>query len=117
MSAVLFAVTRDRSISCEKFWPEFELGVSRKWWPTILPHWNVIVAASPSLAYTATISFRLQRDDSEKTPLSFPELENLLSRGMNQEFIRYRKIASKSLHVPDLEMVLADSRVVDFKID
>ena len=117
VSAVLFAVTRDRIMSCEKFWPDFDLSSSSRWWPKILPHWNVVVAASPNLAYTAHVSFQLEREHGEKTPLSFPELENLLSRGMNQEFIRYRKIASQALGVSDLDTVLADSRIIDFKID
>ncbi len=115
MSAVLFAVTRDRSITCEKFWPEFHIARPGRWWPKIMPYWTVIVAASPSLAYTADVSFRVHRE--EKTELSFPELENLLNRGVNQEFIKYRKIASQALGVPDLDVVLADSRVIDFRID
>ena len=117
VSALLFAVTKDRIISCEKFWPDFPLGIQRKWWPKILPHWNVIVAASPNLAYTANVSLRLNRNEGKKTALSFPELENLLSRGMNQEFIRFRTIASQALGVEDLDTVLADSRIIDFKID
>jgi hypothetical protein len=117
ISAVLFAVTRDRSVGCEKFWSDFPLESSRRWWSKIRPNWTVIAAVSPNLAYTANVSLQLRRDDGGKTPLTFPELENLLSRGMNQEFIKYRRVASQSLGVTDLDMVLADSRVTDFKID
>ncbi len=117
ISAILFAVTRDRSISCEKFWPEFTIQQSHRWWPKTFPYWNVIVAVSPHLAYTADIPLHLQREGSSHGPLSFSQLDNLLGRAMNQEFMAYRKVAGKALQVSDLDIVLADSRIADFRMD
>lgn len=117
ISAILFAVTRDRSLSCEKFWPEFRVTQTHRWWPKTLPHWNVIVAVSPHLAYTADIPLHLQREGSSPGPLSFSQLDNLLGRAMNQEFMAYRKVAGKALQVSDLDIVLADSRIADFRMD
>lgn len=117
VSAVLFGVTRDRSISCEKFWPEFALSQSHRWLTKVLPHWTVIVAVSPHLAYTADIPIHLSREETYKEELSLSELDSLLGRVMNQEFMANRKIAGRALQVSELEIVLADSRIRDFRVD
>ena len=77
---------------------------------------NIIVAVDSSLAYTAIIPVSLQRESSGR-PLSAVELENLLAQEVGKLFNQCRQDASAYLKVDDLDVILVNSRVMNFKID
>lgn len=77
---------------------------------------NIIISADSSLAYTASIPviFRRERPKEELTAV---ELENLLAQTVGKAFNQCRQEAARSLKIDDLDVVLVNSRVVNFKID
>jgi hypothetical protein len=77
---------------------------------------NVVVGADSSLAYTAIVPIRILRDNPNTT-LYAVELENLFAKEVGRVFSLCRSEASKMLHVDDLDVVLANSRVIDIKLD
>ncbi len=77
---------------------------------------NVIVSADSTLAYTASIPVSLKRENPRES-LSVVELENILAQTVGRAFNQCRQEAARYLKMDDLDVVLANSRVVNFKID
>lgn len=77
---------------------------------------NVIVAADSSIAYTATVPIRILRENPQTT-LFAVELENLLAKEVGRVFSLCRADASRILGVDDLDVVLANSRVTNLRLD
>lgn len=116
ISGLLLGLGSDKKLTARKYWEETSWAkMSRR---QDLRHLvkNIIVAADSNLAYTATVPVTLDREDP-KEPLSSAELENLLSRAVSKVFNQCRQEAGRYLKVDDLDIVLAASRVVNFKID
>jgi hypothetical protein len=77
---------------------------------------NIIIAADSRLAYTAIVPVRIVRENPNVS-LYATELENLLAQEVGKVFNRCRMEAGKELGLDDLDVVLAHSRVGDFRID
>lgn len=77
---------------------------------------NIIIAADSSLTYTAIIPVRLLRENPN-IPIFSTELENMLAQEVGKAFSHCRMEAGRELGVDDLDIVLANSRVGQFKLD
>jgi hypothetical protein len=77
---------------------------------------NIVIAADSALAYTALVPVRIVREHKNSV-LYATELENLLAQEVGKVFNRVRQEAGKELGLDDLDVVLAHSRVGDFRID
>ncbi len=77
---------------------------------------NIIVAAHSSLVVTSILPVHIERTNRNEA-LTTIELENLLSKAIGQIFNQCRSSASEDLGVDDLDTILVNSQVVQFKID
>lgn len=77
---------------------------------------NIVVAADASLAYTALVPVRLQRENF-KEELGATELEHRLAQEIGRAFTGCRVDAGRALQADDLDIVLVNSRVTDFRVD
>ncbi len=77
---------------------------------------NIVVAADSSVAHTALVPVHLTRENKAH-PLTATELENLLAQEVGKVFSVCRKEAGKQLKVDELDVILAASRVMNFRID
>ena len=115
VSGLLFHVSDERHITTIRFWEDFPATfIFRKLRPLrLLP--PVIVAVHPMLVYTAALPVYFERQ-SASASLGNIELENHISQLLTKNFNAQRKEASRSLVVPELDAVLVQSRLFDFKI-
>lgn len=80
------------------------------------PGSQVIVSAHPSLVATAVLPVQFVRKNA-LTPLEPRELEDLLSQFVSRAFNQVRVEASRDLQVDDMDALLVNSQVLNFKID
>ena len=114
--ALLLGVDKDRNLSLERSWDEFPLKKLNAAQIGNLSKKKVIVSVAPTLIYTRAFPIELARDSSA-APLSLVELENLLAQTIGKLFNGERKNASAHLGVDELNAILVNSRVSDFKVD
>ncbi len=114
----LLSLDSEKHLFVEKIWPDFDwFQISRRF-RRHLEKWKVIVAADSSLALTQILPIKLERDaDLVKSPLSGIELENLLAQTIAKVFTKCREEASLELNIDELDAILIDNRVVNFKVD
>ncbi len=77
---------------------------------------NIIIAADPALVYTATLPVTFARHDAS-SPVTAIETENMLSQAVGRFFNQCRSDAGLELGVDDLDVLLVNSRVLNFKVD
>jgi len=117
-SGFLLRLDPDKDIILEKVWEDFFWAKLSRRFRRRLEKWKVIVVADPSLATTIVLPIELEREDNfAKTPLSSIELENLLAQATAKVFTQVRGEASRELGVEELDTILIDNRVSNFKID
>lgn len=78
--------------------------------------YKIIFALDSKHGWSSFESVVINRDDPEK-PLSSVEFENLISQAVWKVFDSGRREAAKRFNVSDLEILLGDIKVIDFKID
>jgi hypothetical protein len=116
LSCVFLALNKDKTIIPKKT-------RESKDWAELVKHFRldrfkgpVIFAADSSMASTVLVPIDVIRDNPA-LPLGDVELENLLSQAVGRVFNQCREQAAVELQVDDLEMVLAGSKVTNFKVD
>ncbi len=118
ISALLLGVDKDRNLSLERIWDEFPLKKLGAAQARSLGKKKIIVSAAPELIYTTTFPVRIMRDSSALAhPLTIVELENLLAQAIGKLFNSERKNAGAHLGVDELDAVLVNSKVTNFKVD
>lgn len=117
-SGFLFYLSQEKILTLKKVWDKFSWKkISRKW-RGCFEKWKVIVATDPALSTTFVFPVKFEREKgSAKSPLSAVELENLLAQATAKAFPQYRSEASKKLGINELDTILIDNRVSQFKID
>ena len=117
-SGFLLRLDPDKEIILEKTWSNFFWTKISRRFRRHLEKWKVIVVANPSLATTIVLPIKLEREDNfAKSPLSSIELENLLAQATAKVFTQVRGEASRDLGIEELDTILIDNRVCNFKID
>lgn len=117
-SGFLLRLDPDKDLILEKVWENFFWTKISRRFRRRIEKWKVIVVADPSLATTIVLPIELEREDSfAKSPLSNIELENLLAQATAKVFTQVRGEASRELGVEELDTILIDNRVSNFKID
>lgn len=115
---VLISIDPDKKITLEKIWENFSWSNLSRHFRQKVTNWNVVVAASPLLAATTILPVRLDRDrGSHSAPISAPELENLLAQATTKIFNQCRSFASRVLATDELDTILVDNRVINFRVD
>lgn len=116
LSGVFLALTKDKTIILKK-------KGEGKDWPELLKHLSLdrfkgklIFAADSSLASTVLLPIEVLRDNPA-LPLGDVELENLLSQAVGRVFNQCREQAATELGADNLEIILARSKVTNFKVD
>ena len=117
-SGFLLSLDEEKNLKLEKYWPDFSwIKVSRRFLRH-LEKWKVIVSADPSFASTISMPVKLEREAGMvRSPLSSIELENLLAQTSAKVFTQVRGDASRELGIDELDTILIDNRVSNFKID
>ncbi len=77
---------------------------------------QVIVSIHATLATTTIIPVGDMRENPDE-PLVANELENLISRAVGKIFNQCRQAAARELRVDEIDIFLAKSRVINFKLD
>lgn len=117
-SALLLSVDGERNLRLEKIWHDFPLkkiGAARA---RNLRGRKVIVSAAPELIHTTTFPVKLARDTSAVShSLTLVELENLLAQAIGRLFNNERKNASARLGADELDTILVNSKITNFKMD
>lgn len=117
-SGFLLSLDEEKNLSLEKYWPEFYWSKISRRFLRHLEKWKVIVAADPNLAATISMPIKLEREPGiTKLPLSSIELENMLAQTSAKVFTQARGEASRELEIDELDTILIDNRVTNFKID
>ncbi len=117
-SALLLAVDGEKNLFLEKIWAEFPLKKLTAAPARNLSGEKIIVSAAPSLIYTRAFPVEFARDSSAfARPLTLVELENLLAQAIGKLFNGERKNASIHLGVDEIDAILVNSKITDFKID
>ncbi len=117
-SGFLINLDPDKNLGLEKFWPEFNWDKTPRRFKQRLEKWKVIVSTDPSLALTTILPIRLDREPEQiHKPLSSVELENLLAQTTAKVFTLVRGEASRELGIEELDTILIDNRVTNFKVD
>mgnify|MGYP001604528586 FL=1 len=116
LSGVFLALNKDKTITLKKT-------RESKDWAELAKHFRldrfkgqIIFAADSSMASTVLVPIEAVRDNPS-LPLGDVELENLLSQAVGRIFNQCREQAAVELQVDDLEIVLARSKVTNFKVD
>ncbi|MBS3903567.1 MAG: hypothetical protein KGZ30_04330 [Anaplasmataceae bacterium] len=76
-----------------------------------------IVGLHPSVSYSVSLPLHIERGESHSPHLTGPEVENLLTKEVSQRFIQFRNEASESLGIDQVDTILTDSRVGNFKVN
>lgn len=100
----------------KKFWREKDLRALVSKIPPGRESRTVIVAADPSLVFTATVPINSLREEPNGT-ISAVEVANLLAQAAGKAFNHCRLEAARRLGVDDLDVVLVGSKVLDFRLD
>lgn len=115
---LLLSIEPDKNIKLEKFWENFSWShLSRKLRHHI-QNWKIVIAADPSLAVTLMFPIKMTREvERIKEPVSAVEIENLLAQATARVFNQCRADASRHLRIDELNTVLIDNRVSNFRVD
>lgn len=115
-SGTLLCVDGDRNVTFRKTWESPDCSRLGKHFKANRFRGAIIIAADPTLAFTAFLPVRAERD-RPRDPLGPVEFENLLAQAVGKAFNQCREEAARELRAEDLDIVLANSRVTHFKID
>jgi len=116
VSAMLLGIGEDKKLVPKKEWADANCAkLIKRFRVKQLPK-NIIVSASPVIAFTSVLPVVLMREAAGEE-ITATELENLLAQAVGRVFNQCRTEASKSLGIDDLDAILVGSRVLDFKID
>ena len=115
-SALLLSIDDERNLRLEKIWDEFSLKKLSAAQARNLRKKKIIVSAAPELIYTTTFPVKLVRD-SPARPLTLIELENLLAQTIGKLFNGERKNAGAHLGADELDAILVNSKITDFRVD
>lgn len=117
-TAFLLSLDLEKNLVLEKTWDNFSWSKTSARFRRSLEKWKVIISAHSSLALTTILPIQLERDpDLIKHPLSNVELENILAQTIARVFTQCRGEASRELNIEELDTVLIENRVVNFKVD
>lgn len=116
LSGIFLETNADKKLSPVKIWESVSWAdlASRLDFKRFIK--NIVIAADSSLTYAAIVPVRLLRE-SPNIPLFSTELENMLAQEVGKVFNHCRVAAGRELGVDDLDIVLANSRVGQFKLD
>ncbi len=115
VSGLLLSIDSEKKLKLKKFWTRLEEAKSpwRFRWTSIK---KIIVSVEPRFAFTTVIPLVLERENAEK-PLESAELENLLAQAVSRVFNQHRQEAGRELGTDELDVILADSRVTNFRVN
>lgn len=113
----LLEITPDREIKEVRFRDNLKVGEFSHATSRISGSCKGIVGLHPGVAYSVSIPLEVKRGESHNEQLSGPEVENLLTKEVGQRFIQLRDEASSSLGIDQIDTILADSRVGDFRVN
>lgn len=117
-SGFLLSLDEEKNLKLEKHWPDFSWTKVSRRFLRHLEKWKVVVSADPSFASTVSMPVKLEREAGmTRSPLSSIELENLLAQMSAKLFTQVRGEASRELGIDELDTILIDNRVSNFKID
>ncbi|GEM_PF-1879922 len=114
-SGALIGLDAERRLTLKKVWRAAPIGEIGGRLRFNAKKTNVVIAADVSRAYTAIVPLRASRPGRE--PVGSVELENLLAQAVGKVFNQCRGAAAKELGSDELHVMIARSRVLDFKID
>lgn len=112
--ASLLELNEDKHIRRKKAWVADSLASIAK--KIRYPKDAAVIVSVHGGATTSLIPVSLKREYRDQ-PLGALELENLLSQAIGKVFNQCREKAGKELGLADIDVVLANSRVVRFKVD
>lgn len=115
--ATLFGLDRDRAISVRRMWSRpHEWGLER--FLNALPKgkYPTLLVLDPGIAATIPGAVLLLREHAGHT-IDEAELENLISQAVWRFFDHYRPVAMSRLGVNDLDLLLANIRILDVRLD
>jgi hypothetical protein len=116
LAGILIGVDQDKFIRPIYAWPAARFSdLSGRLSPAQTSK-HVIVAADSMLAHTSILPVRILRENAA-LPIQAVEIENILAQEVGKVFSRCRAHASEDLGVDDLDIILANSRVGEFKVD
>jgi len=115
-SGFLLSLDSEKKLRLEKFWENPKESKFLDYFKRTRKIKKTIIAVEPEFAFTAVIPLALQRENAEEA-LEKVELENLLAQAVSKVFNQYRQEASRELNIDELDAMLADNRVVNFKVD
>jgi hypothetical protein len=117
-TGLLIGLSEEKNITLKKYWPEFSLSKFYRRFRRRLEKWKIIVVAEPSLALTTIIPVKLDRElELVKEPISASELENMLAQATAKVFNQCRAEASQKLGLDELDTIIIEHSVSNFKID
>ncbi|MBU6500252.1 MAG: hypothetical protein KGJ89_00235 [Patescibacteria group bacterium] len=115
---LLLGLDKDKNLTLEKIWAEFPLETWHNSKITKLRKRNMIVSADPSLAVAVSYPIEMKRAPDDHTKqLNMVELDNLLSQAIGKGFGPERAEAARRLGLHELDTVLVNAEVDNFKID
>ncbi|MBI3588975.1 MAG: hypothetical protein HY093_00975 [Candidatus Liptonbacteria bacterium] len=114
----LLSLDSEKNLNLETTWDDFSLARLSRQVRRHLQNWKVVVSADSRLALTAILPIKLEREAGlASSPLSSIELENLLAQASARIFTQVRGEASRELGIEELDTILIDNRVSNFKVD
>lgn len=117
-SGFLLSLDEEKNLKLEKFWPDFSWSKVSRRFLRRPEKWKMIVSAGPGFAATISMPIELEREAGmTRSPLTSIELENLLAQTSSKVFTQVRGEASRELGIDELDTILIDNRVSNFKID
>ncbi|OGY98430.1 MAG: hypothetical protein A3G64_00655 [Candidatus Liptonbacteria bacterium RIFCSPLOWO2_12_FULL_60_15] len=115
--ATLFGLDRDRTISVRRTWFQpHEKGLERMLRALPKGKYPTLLILDPSCAATIPGAVLLEREHAHRV-IDDGELENLISQAVWRFFDHYRPIAMARLGVNDLDLLLANIRILDVRLD
>ena len=116
---LLLSVDKDKNIILEKTWADFPAAkMSPNRTSGVLRKKTLIVSVDPALSAVLAFPVELRRDPTNSlTPLNLIELENLLAQSISKVFNKHRAEAAQKLGLHELDAILVNSKVGNFKID
>jgi hypothetical protein len=116
---LLLSIDKDKNIILEKTWIDFPAAkMSPRRISGILRKKTLIVSLDPTLSAVFAFPVELRRDQTNSlTPLNLIELENLLAQSISKVFNKHRAEAAQKLGLHELDAILVNAKVGNFKID
>lgn len=115
---LLLGVDQEKNLIPEKIWKDFSFRRISKAPLENLKKRKLIVSAHPSLVTTISLPLELKREPNiSRSPLTLIELENLLSQAIGRMFNQRRAEASLALGLGELDTILVNAKVGNFKVD